>query len=150
MGDRVAGRRPRQHPDLSGRSESLQSRGRATTHAFRVVVLTLLAVDGVISALLGAVFLQSRLGAIPFPISALLSGLANAALVWAGSGVASTPRVAALPLWMWLITVAVLAIGGPGGDVIFGGPGVDGISPLVLLVVGVSPPAVVVWRRRNA
>ncbi|MCW2653442.1 MAG: hypothetical protein JWR32_4418 [Mycobacterium sp.] len=51
---------------------------------------------------------------------------------------------------MWLITVAVLAIGGPGGDVIFGGPGVDGISPLVLLVVGVSPPAVVVWRRRNA
>lgn len=150
MGDRLAGRRPRQHPDLSGRSESRQSRGRPTTRAFRVVVLTLLAADGVISALLGAVFLQSRLGAIPFPISALLSGLANGALVWAGLGLASTPRVAAVPLWTWLITVAILAVGGPGGDVVFGGPGIDGISPLVLLVVGVLPPAVVLWRRRNA
>ena len=148
MGTRLAGRSARQRSDLSGASQN----GCGTTSpAFRAAVLTLLAVDGVISAVLGAVFLQSRLGSAPFPISALISGLVNAALVWAGSQVTSSPRVAAIPLWTWLLTVAVLTFGGPGGGIVFGGPGIDGISVLVLLVVGVLPTAVLLWwRRRNA
>ena len=112
-------------------------------------MLALLALDGVLSAVLGAVFLQSRLGSIPFPVSAFISGLVNAALMWAGQQVTPSPRVAAVGLWTWLLTVAVLTFGGPGGDVIFGGPGIDGISVLVLLVVGVLPPAVVLWPRRG-
>jgi hypothetical protein len=149
MGDRLARRRSRQHPDLRRTSEGVQTRGGTSGPAFRTVILTLLAVDGVISAVLGAVFLQSRLGSAPFPVSALLSGLVNAVLVWAGLQVTPSPRVAALPVWTWLLTVAGLILGGPGGDMIFGGPGIDGISVLVLLVVGVLPPAVVLWRRRR-
>jgi Family of unknown function (DUF6113) len=149
MGDRLARRCARRHPHLSGTSESIQNHGGATSPAFRAAVLALLAVDGVISAVLGAVFLQSRLGSAPFPISALISGLVNAALVWAGLQVTSSHRVAALPLWTWLLTVAVLTFGGPGGDVVFGGPGIDGVSVLVLLVVGASPPALLLWRRRR-
>jgi hypothetical protein len=79
----------------------------------------------------------------------LISGLVNAALVWAGLQVTSSHRVAALPLWTWLLTVAVLTFGGPGGDVVFGGPGIDGVSVLVLLVVGALPPALLLWRRRR-
>jgi Family of unknown function (DUF6113) len=149
MGDRLARRCARQHPHLSGTSESIQNHGGTTSPAFRAAVLALLAVDGVISAVLGAVFLQSRLGSAPFPISALISGLVNAALVWAGLQVTSSHRVAALPLWTWLLTVAVLTFGGPGGDVVFGGPGIDGVSVLVLLVVGALPPALLLWRRRR-
>ena len=146
MGTRLAGRSARQRSDLSGAS---QNGGGTTSPAFRTAVLTLLAVDGVISAVLGAVFLQSRLGSAPFPISALISGLVNAALVWAGLQVTSSPRVAAIPLWTWLLTVAVLTFGGPGGGIVFGGPGIDGISVLVLLVVGVLPTAVLLLRRRR-
>ena len=60
-------------------------------------MLVLLAVDGVISAVLGAVFIQVRLGPVPFPVSALISGLVNALLVWAGLQWTSSLRVAALP-----------------------------------------------------
>ena len=49
------------------------------------VVLGLLAFDGVLSAVLGSLLLPFSLGAIPLPISAALSGLINAALVWAAS-----------------------------------------------------------------
>ncbi|HUO36605.1 MAG TPA: hypothetical protein VMU34_01570 [Mycobacterium sp.] len=144
MGARLPSRPARQRPELSRRSENV---GEATSPAFRVVVLTLLGVDGVISAVLGAAFLQSRVGSNLVPVSALLSGLANGALVWAGLQVSSSARVAALPLWTWLVTVAILSFGGPGGGMVFGGPGVDAISPLILLVVGALPPAVVLWRR---
>ena len=97
-------------------------------------VLVLLGIDGVISAIAGALLLPVRLGAVPLPVSALLSGLLNAALVWAAVQWTDSARVAALPLWTWLATVAVLTLGGPGGDVVFGGSGLLGYSVLILLV----------------
>ncbi|MGH3677848.1 MAG: hypothetical protein ACRDU5_19365 [Mycobacterium sp.] len=115
--------------------------------ALRAVLLTLLAVDGVISALLFALFLPLRIGAVPFPISALISGLLNAALVWAGLQWTSSLRLAALPLWTWLATVVGLTLGGPGGDIVFGGAGVMAYAPILLIVVGVLPPAVLIYRR---
>jgi hypothetical protein len=113
----------------------------------RRVVLTLLAVDGVISALAGAFFLQVRIGSWPFPISALISGLVNAALVWAALQWTTVPRLASLPLWTWLATVAVLTLGGPGSDVVFGGAGVMEYAPVLLLALGTLLPAAVLWRR---
>ena len=101
----------RQHPDLTLSPDD--------TRALRAVVLTLLAVDGVISAVLAAFFLPLRLGPVPFPISALISGLLNAALVWAALQWTSSPRLAALPLWTWLATVAGLTFPGPGDDAVF-------------------------------
>ena len=116
----------------------------------RGVVFGLLAVDGVISAVLGTLFLLTYIGAIPFPISALVSGLANGLLVWAGLQWTSSPRLAALSLWTWLLTLAAMAFfGGPGGDVLFGvspGPAFDQWSPIVLLVLGALPPGIVLWR----
>jgi hypothetical protein len=108
--------------------------------------LALLAVDGVLSAVAGALLLPFYIGSIPVPISALISGLVNAALVWT-----SSPRMAALPLWTWLLTVAVISIGGPGGDVILDGRGVLAYGALLLVALGVAPPVWVLWRRsRNS
>ena len=114
--------------------------------ALRGVVLGLLAVDGVISAIMGGLFVQIRLGAVPFPISALISGLVNALLVWAGLQWTASVRLAALALWTWLLTVAAMTLTGPGGDVVFGGPGFDEWSAAVLLVLGAVPPGIVLWR----
>ncbi|KUI14193.1 hypothetical protein AU193_08695 [Mycobacterium sp. GA-1285] len=90
-------------------------------------------------------FLPLRLGSTPFPISALIAGLVNAALVWAALHWTSSPRLAALPLWSWLLTVALMTLGGPGDDIIFGGTGVMEYAALLLLVLGTLPPAAVLW-----
>lgn len=91
--------------------------------------------------------LPSYIGSVPFPVSALLSGLLNAALVWAASRWTTSTRLAALPLWTWLLTVAVLSLGGPGGDVVLGGQGVMAYAALLLIVLGVVPPVWVLFRR---
>jgi hypothetical protein len=135
VGDRVARRTARQHPDLT-----LQ----------RPVVLTLLAIDGVLSAVAAAFFLPLRIGSVPFPISAVISGLVNAALVWAALQWTSAPRLAALPLWCWLLTVAGLTLGGPGDDIVFGGAGIMEYALLSLIVLGALPPALVLWRHVRA
>lgn len=110
------------------------------------MVLALLTVDGVLSAVLGALLLPMYLGSIPFPVSALLSGLANAALVWAAGYWTGSKRLAALPLWSWLLTVAVVTVGGPGGDIVFGGRGILAYSVLILLLLGALPAALVLRR----
>jgi hypothetical protein len=131
VGARVACRSAGQHPDLT---------------PLRSVVLALLALDGVFSAVAAAFFLPLRIGPVPFPISALISGLVNAGLVWAALQWTSAPRLAALPLWCWLLTVGGLTFGGPGDDIVFGGVGVMEYAPLLLLVLGALPPALVLWR----
>lgn len=105
------------------------------------VVLALLAVDGVISAVIGALLLPSYLGTIPFPVSALAAGAVNTALVWAAMQCTTSMRMAALPLWTWLATVVAMTFGGPGGDIIFAGPGVLAYSPLIFIAAGALPPA---------
>ena len=136
MGGRLARVGARQHPDLTLSPDD--------TRALRAVVLTLLAVDGIISAVLAAFFLSLRLGPVPFPISALISGLLNTALVWVALQWTSSPRLAALPLWTWLATVAGLTFPGPGDDAVFSAQW----ALLLLIVVGALPPAVLLYRRR--
>lgn len=125
---------------------------RTDSGRLRVFILGVLAFDGVLSAVAGALFLPLYIGAVPFPISALISGLVNAALVWACLQWTSHPRLAALPMWTWLTTVVVLLLGGPGDDVVFGGTGIMQVSPLIFLLFGATPPGVVLWRhaRRRA
>ncbi|MFZ1164718.1 hypothetical protein [Mycobacterium sp.] len=118
--------------------------------AIRSAVLTLLAVDGVISAVGGALLLPTYIGSIPFPVSAVISGLLNAALVWAAGRWTTSIRVAALPLWTWLLTVLLMGLGGPGGDIILGGRGAMAYSPLLLLLAGVVPPFFMLYRGRPA
>jgi len=141
----------RQRSDLTETKPRVASveDGGATDPAIRFVVLALLAVDGVLSALAGALLLPSYIGSIPFPISALISGLVNAALVWAAGRWTKSPRVAALPLWTWLLTVAAMSTGGPAGDIILGGDGLMAYGALLLIVLGVAPPVWVLWRRSH-
>ncbi len=110
--------------------------------ALRAVVLTLLALDGVISAVLAAFLLTLRLGPVPFPISALISGLLNAALVWVARQWTPSPRLAALPLWAWLLTVAVMTFPGPGDDAVFSAI----YLLLVFIVLGAIPPLMLLYR----
>jgi hypothetical protein len=135
-----------QRPDLTAtkpRAGHIDDTG-ATDPAIRIVVLTLLAVDGVLSALAGALLLPIYIGSVPFPISALISGLVNAALVWAAGRWTKSARLAALPLWTWLLTIAAMSLGGPGDDVIL----LMDYRPLLLLVLGVAPAVWVLWHRR--
>jgi hypothetical protein len=120
--------------------------GSALESRFGPVVLAMLTVDGVLSAVLGALLLPMYLGAIPFPVSALASGLVNAALVWAAGHWTGSKRLAALPLWAWLATVAALTFGGPGGDIVFGGRGILAYSVLILLLLGAAPAFIVLRR----
>lgn len=113
---------------------------------FSAVVLTLLGIDGVLSAIAGALLLPVRFGGVPLPLSAVITGLLNAALVWAASQHTESFRLAALPLWTWLGTVAVLTFGGPGGDVVFGGRGLLGYSALIMLAGGALPPVLLLRR----
>ncbi len=151
MGHRLDHVADRQRPDLTEtkpRPASVDD-GDASDPAIRVVVLALLAVDGVLSALAGALLLPVYIGSIPFPISGLISGLVNAALVWAAGRWTRSPRVAALPLWTWLITVAVLSTGGPADAIILGGRGLMAYAALWLILPGIMPPVWVLWRRKR-
>ena len=102
-----------------------------------------------LSAVTAALLLPAYIGSVPFPISALVSGLVNAALVWAGMRWTTSVRVAALPLWTWLLTVALMSLGGPGDDVIFGGRGLMAYGALLLIGFGVVPHCCVLWRRSD-
>lgn len=149
MGGRLAGVAARQHPNLTvtKRSVEVTEDPGATDPAIRAVLLALLAVDGVISAVAGALLLPFYLGGVPFPVSALVIGLVNLALVWAAAHWTESARLAALPLLTWLVTVAVLTLGGPGGDIVFGGPGLMAYSVLFFLALGATPAAFFLWRR---
>lgn len=149
MGGRLAGVAARQHPNLTAtkRSVEVTEDPGATDPAIRAVLLALLAVDGVISAVAGALLLPFYLGGVPFPVSALVIGLVNLALVWAAAHWTESARLAALPLVTWLVTVAVLTLGGPGGDIVFGGPGLMAYSVLFFLALGATPAAFFLWRR---
>jgi hypothetical protein len=151
VGHRLDSLASRQRSDLTEtktRVESVEDNGAADP-AIRFVVLALLAVDGVLSALAGALLLPSYIGSIPFPVSALISGLVNAALVWAAGRWTRSPRVAALPLWTWLLTVAAMSMGGPGDDIILGGAGLMAYGALLLILFGVVPPVWVMWQRNH-
>jgi hypothetical protein len=135
VGHRLACGVARQHPDLT---------------LLRPVVLAVLSIDGVLSAVAAVFLLQLRIGSVPFPISAVISGLVNVALVWAALQWTSGPRMAALPLWCWLLTVAWLPFGWPGHNILFGGAGIIQYAPLLLIVLGAVPPALLLWRRARA
>jgi hypothetical protein len=83
---------------------------------------------------------------VPLPVSGLISGLVNLALVWAALQWVTSPRIAALPLWAWLVTALGLTFGGPGDDIVLSGAGIMGLAPLIFMVLGGGPPAYFLWR----
>lgn len=147
MGGGFAYRAARQHADLTGiPPNSVAGTDRATDSVLRVVVLVLLAVDGILCAIAAALLLPLHIGRVPFPISAVIAGLVNMALVWAAMYWTPSNRLAALPLWTWLLTIGALTLAGPGGDIVF-----SDVGPLLLiLIVGAAPAVWPLWRRSLA
>lgn len=117
--------------------------------AFNFPVLALLAVDGVLCAVATALLLPAHIGTVPFPLSALIGGLVNAGLAWAALRCTPSLRLAALPLWAWLLTIALMTLGGPGDDLIFADRGVLAYWVLLMILLGSAPPGWVLWRRRQ-
>lgn len=113
-------------------------------------MLAVLTLDGVLSALMGVFFLPLRIGGVPVPVSAVLSGAINVALVWVAMQWTTSTRVAAAPLWAWLVTVLLCTFGGPGDDIVFGGVGVMEYASVLLIAVGAVPAGWLLTRRRAA
>lgn len=131
MGRGVAGGAARQRADLID--------GRRSDPALRIGILALLALDGILCALTAALLLPSYLGSVWFPASAVIAGAVNVALVWAARQWTDSTRLAALPLITFLLTIAVLSLGGPGGDMTMSGAGIAGFGPVLLTAVGALP-----------
>ena len=140
MGNRVS------CPNRLPTEENLTGSFAPGSDRLRFGVLVLLAVNGVLSAVMATFFLPLRIGPVPLPISAPLSGALNALLVLVALQWTSSPRVAALPLWVWLLTVVVFTLGGPGDDIVFGGSGIMEFAPVVLVALGALPAAWVLMR----
>jgi hypothetical protein len=98
--------------------------------------------DGFLSAVLGVLFLPTYLGGVAFPLSALVSGLANVLLVLAAQSVVGPGRRAAWPMVGWGVGFLLCAVGGPGGDVLLP----QTWPSLALLVLGVFPAGYVIYR----
>ncbi|MCX5043788.1 hypothetical protein OG921_11485 [Aldersonia sp. NBC_00410] len=106
------------------------------------VTLGVLVFDGFLSAVLGVLFLPTYLGAVAFPISALISGLANVVLVLIARTITGPTRRAGWPLVGWGAGFLLCALGGPGGDVLL----IQSWQSLLLLALGLVPAGYLIFR----
>lgn len=97
-------------------------------------LLALLVLDGVLLGAVGLVFTSLHVNGVPVPMGALLSILILPWLVLRAGEIDGRPAAAAAPLVAWFLTVGVLGLGGPGGDVML--PLSDTTWWLSLLLVG--------------
>lgn len=94
-------------------------------------LLALLVLDAVLLAVAGLAFAPAYVGALPAPFAALLTILLLPWLVRRASEIDTRPLLAAAPLSAWAVTVGVLGLAGPGGDVLL-----PSTWPTLLLLFG--------------
>lgn len=112
-------------------------------------LFALLLVDTVLLATIELFFLPLRfsgailpaLGSAPFPVTVLLALVTTPLLVRTSARLVR-PRLAALPLLLWLATLVVLGVLGPGGDRVL----VADWRTLLLLLCGALPAAALLGR----
>jgi hypothetical protein len=110
------------------------------------VLLAALIVDSAALALVELFFLPLRfdgtllpdLGGFPFPVTIVLAAVTMPWLVTAATRITPRPLVAGAPLYVWAVLIAVLAVGGPGGDVVV----IADWRALLLLLGGGMPGAI--------
>jgi len=113
------------------------------------VLFALLLVDTVLLAIVELFFLPLRFdgailpawGGVPFPVTVLLA-LVTTPLLVTGAARIVRPRIAVLPLVLWLVTLFVLGLLGPGGDSVL----VTDWRMLLLLLCGALPTAALAGR----
>jgi hypothetical protein len=114
---------------------------------FDRVMLGLLVCAAVPVALLSVGFAPQRFFGEPIPVVAVLAGLANAVLLWLAAGfTGGVGRVA--PLIVWLLTLMVAAMAGPGHDVVLPLDGTTVLPTFLLVVVGAGLPLALLWSGR--
>ncbi|HVH21060.1 MAG TPA: hypothetical protein VNA11_01250 [Pseudonocardia sp.] len=79
-------------------------------------LIALLVLDGILLGAAGLAFTPLYFGPVPAPLGALASIVLLPFLV--GRAAELDPRFAATPLIAWAITVGLLGVAGPGGDVL--------------------------------
>ncbi|MDQ3885458.1 MAG: hypothetical protein M3308_00205 [Actinomycetota bacterium] len=101
-----------------------------------------LLVDAVLLAAVELLYLPLRIGAVPFPITILLAAVSTPWLVRSAARLGGGGLVTASPLLMWVLSVLVLGLAGPGGDVLLSAHW----RSLLLLGGGMLPGAVALGR----
>ncbi len=102
------------------------------------VLLLVVMLDSAVLAMLEMFFLPLRIGVIEFPVTALVAAVTMPWLVARAGDVSRRSLVAGAPLWVWLLTLAVLGVAGPGGDVVL----LPDWRSLLLVAAGAFPGAV--------
>lgn len=117
--------------------------------AVGAALFAVLLVDTVLLAILELFFLPLRfsgailpaLGSWPFPVTVLLALVTTPLLVRTATRLVR-PRLAALPLLLWLASLLVFGVLGPGGDHVL----VADWRMLLLVLCGALPAAAVLGR----
>lgn len=78
--------------------------------------LALLTFDGALLGAFGVAFAQLHSGGVPIPMGVLFSVLILPWLVLRAGEIDRRPGAAGAPVIAWFLAVAVLAVAGPGGD----------------------------------
>lgn len=106
--------------------------------------VAVLVFDGFLAGILSVFFLPTYLGSVQFPISALLGGIANVALILAARKVAERSIWVASPLIGWSIAVVLCILGGPGNDVLL----LADWRTMLLIIAGAGPAGVLLFMFR--
>lgn len=80
-------------------------------------LLFVLVLDGVLLGGIGLAFTPLYAGSVPVPMGAVLSILILPWLVARAGEIDQRPAIAGAPLSAWILTIGVLGLAGPGGDV---------------------------------
>lgn len=102
------------------------------------VLLGVLIVDAVLLAVVEVMFLPLYWGTMPFPITAAVAAVTTPLLVVAAGKLRFGVRGASAPLVAWFLTVFVVGLLGPGGDIVL----LSDWRTLLLLAGGAVPSAV--------
>lgn len=105
----------------------------------------LLLVDSVVLAVVELLFLPLRfdgyllpdLGGFPLPVTVLVAALTTPWLVSMAGTLTDRLGLAVLPLVVWLLTLGVFGLAGPGGDLVL----IQDWRSLLLLAAGALPAA---------
>lgn len=111
------------------------------------LLYALLLFDSVVLAVVELLFLPLRfdgyllpdLGGFPLPITAVVAGLTMPWLVSTANRLTDRLSIAVLPLLVWIVSLGVFGIAGPGGDAVL----LQDWRSLLLLAAGALPAAIV-------
>jgi hypothetical protein len=102
------------------------------------MLLALLVFDGALLGAFGLVFTPLHAGGVPVPMGIVLSVLVLPWLVQRAGEVEARPAIAGAPLTAWAVTVGLLGLAGPGGDMMLSAAPTTAWKSLLLVAGGLG------------